>query len=65
MTSAGLKKVVYNNDITEDDFDKSKYVSVPSYGSIVWRIYDVSKTKYCELQENNNDKRFLDLSEKN
>lgn len=64
MTSAGLKKVVYNNDITEDDFDKSKYVSVPSYGSIVWRIYDVSKTKYCELQENNNDKRFLDLSEK-
>lgn len=64
MTSAGLKKVVYNNDITEDDFDKSKYVSVPSYGSIIWRIYDVSKTKYCELQENNNDKRFLDLSEK-
>lgn len=64
MTSAGMKKVVYNNDITEDDFDKSKYVSVPSYGSIVWRIYDVSKTKYCELQENNNDKRFLDLSEK-
>lgn len=65
MTSAGLKKVVYNNDITEDDFDKSKYVSVPQYGgSIVWRIYDVSKTKYCELQENNNDKRFLDLSEK-
>lgn len=64
MTPAGLKKVVYNNDINEDDFDKSKYVSVPSYGSIVWRIYDVSKTKYCELQENNNDKRFLDLSEK-
>lgn len=64
MTSDGLKKVVYNNDISEADFDKSKYVSVPSYGSIVWRIYDVSKTKYCELQENNNDKRFLDLSEK-
>ena len=63
MTSDGLKKVVYNNDISEADFDKSKYVSVPSYGSIVWRIYDVSKTKYCELQENNN-KRFLDLSEK-
>lgn len=64
MTSDGLKKVVYNNDISEADFDKSKYVSVSSYGSIVWRIYDVSKTKYCELQENNNDKRFLDLSEK-
>lgn len=64
MKPASLKKVVYNNDITEDDFDKSNYVSVPKYGSIVWRIYDVSKTKYCELQENNNDKRFLDLSEK-
>lgn len=65
MTPAGLKKVVYKNDITEADFNKSEYVSVPKHGgSIVWRIYDVSKTKYCELQENNNDKRFLDLSEK-
>ncbi|MBV3388647.1 T9SS type A sorting domain-containing protein [Segatella copri] len=62
MTSDGLKKVVYNNDITEADFDKSRYVSVPQYGgSIQWRIYDVSKSKYCELS---GDGRFLDLSEK-
>lgn len=62
MTPDGLKKVVYNNDITEADFDKSNYVSVPQYGgSIVWRIYDVSKSKYCELS---GDGRFLDLSEK-
>ena len=62
MTSEGLKKVVYNNDITEADFDKSRYVSVPQYGgSIRWRIYDVSKSKYCDLS---GDGRFLDLSEK-
>ena len=62
MTSEGLKKVVYNNDITEADFDKSRYVSVPQYGgSIRWRIYDVSKSKYCDLS---GDDRFLDLSEK-
>lgn len=61
MTSDGLKKVVYNNDITEADFDKSKYVSVPQYGSVVWRIYDITKTKYCDLPESG---RFLDLSEK-
>lgn len=62
MTPAGLKKVVYNNNIAEADFDKSKYVSVPKHGgSIVWRIYDVSKSKYCELTT---DSRFLDLSEK-
>lgn len=62
MTSDGLKKVVYNNDITVDDFDKSRYVSVPQYGgSIRWRIYDVSKSKYCDLS---GDGRFFDLSEK-
>lgn len=62
MTSDGLKKVVYNNDITEADFDKSRYVSVPQYGgSIRWRIYDVSKSKYCDLS---GDGRFLDLSVK-
>lgn len=61
MTSDGLKKVVYNNDITEADFDKSRYVSVPQYGgSIRWRIYDVSKSKYCDLS---GDGRFLDLNE--
>lgn len=63
MTSEGLKKVVYNNDITEADFDKSKYVSVPQYGDkrVKWRIYDVSKSKYCDLSGNS---RFLNLSEK-
>lgn len=61
MTSDGLKKVVYNNDITEADFDKSKYVPVPQYGSVVWRIYDITKTKYCKFSVQS---RFLDLSEK-
>ena len=62
MTSEGLKKVVYNNDITVADFDKSRYVSVPQYGDIVkWRIYDVSKSKYCDLYGSS---RFFDLSEK-
>ena len=61
MKPASLIKVVYNNDITEADFDKSKYVSVSKYGGFIeWRIYDVSKTKYCELFT---DSRFLDLSE--
>lgn len=61
MTSDGLKKVVYNNDITDADFDKSKYVSVPTWESIEWRVYDITKTKYCKFTENN---RFLDLSVK-
>lgn len=62
MTPAGLKKVVYNNDITEADFDKSNYVSISNkYTSFIeWRIYDVSKSKYCKLSGNG---RFLDLSE--
>lgn len=62
MKPASLKKVVYNNDITEDDFDKSNYVSVSNKytGYIEWRIYDVSKTKYCKLP---GEGRFLDLSE--
>lgn len=62
MKPASLKKVVYNNDITEDDFDKSNYVSVSNKytGFIDWRIYDVSKSKYCKLSGNG---RFLDLSE--
>lgn len=61
MKPASLKKVVYNNDITEDDFDKSNYVSVPKYGGFIeWRIYDVSKSKYCKLP---GEGRFLDLSE--
>ena len=61
MTSDGLKKVVYNNDITEADFDKSKYVSVPTWGSIEWRVYDITKTKYCKLS---GEGRFLDLTVK-
>lgn len=62
MKPASLKKVVYNNDITDADFDKSKYVSVSKYGGFIeWRIYDVSKSKYCKLSGNG---RFLDLSEK-
>ena len=61
MTSDGLKKVVYNNDITEADFDKSQYVSVPAYESIEWRVYDITKKKYCKFDENG---RFLDLSVK-
>ena len=62
MTSDGLKKVVYNNDITEADFDKSNYVSAQKYTSFVeWRVYDITKTKYCKFTENN---RFLDLSVK-
>lgn len=62
MTSDGLKKVVYNNDITDADFDKSNYVSVPKWGgNVVWRIYDITKKKYCEVSNNS---RFLDLSEK-
>lgn len=62
MKPASLKKVVFNNDITEDDFDKSNYVSVSNKytGYIEWRIYDVSKTKYCKLP---GEGRFLDLSE--
>ena len=61
MKPASLIKVVYNNDITEADFDKSKYVSVSKYGGFIeWRIYDVSKSKYCKLSGN---VRFLDLSE--
>ena len=62
MKPASLIKVVYNNDITEADFDKSKYVSVSKYGGFIeWRIYDVSKSKYCKLS---GKVRFLDLSEK-
>lgn len=62
MTSDGLKKVVYNNDITEADFDKSKYMNV-QWGNLVWRVYDMTKTKYCELNGEQNE-RFLHLTVK-
>ena len=62
MTSDGLKKVVYNNDITEADFEKSNYVSAQKYTSFVeWRVYDITKTKYCKLS---GEGRFLDLTVK-
>ena len=61
MTSDGLKKVVYNNDIIDADFDMSRYVSVPAYASIEWRVYDITKTKYCKLSGVG---RFLDLTVK-
>lgn len=64
MTSEGLKKVVYNNDITEADFDKSKYMNVLQRDNLLWRVYDMTKTKYCELNGKSNE-RFLHLTVKN
>ena len=62
MTSGGLKKHVYNNNITEADFDKSKYMNV-QWGNLVWRVYDMTKTKYCELNGASHE-RFLHLTVK-
>ena len=62
MTAEGLKKNVYNNDITEADFDKSNYVTV-QWSNLVWRVYDMTKTKYCELNGEPNE-RFLHLTVK-
>ena len=62
MTSGGLQKHVYNNDITEADFDKSKYMNV-QWGNLVWRVYDMTKTKYCELNGESQE-RFLHLTVK-
>ena len=63
MTSEGLKKVVYNNDIIEADFDKSKYMNVLPWDNLLWRVYDMTKTKYCELNGESNE-RFLHLTVK-
>lgn len=60
MTAKGLKKHVYDNDITEADFDKSNYVTV-QWSNLVWRVYDMTKTKYCELNGESNE-RFLHLT---
>ena len=60
MTAKGLKKNVYDNDITEADFDKSNYVTV-QWSNLVWRVYDMTKTKYCELNGELNE-RFLHLT---
>ena len=62
MTAEGLKKHVYDNDITEADFDKSKYVTVQWY-NLVWRVYDMTKKKYCELNGESME-RFLHLTVK-
>ena len=62
MTSGGLTKHVYNNDITEADFDKSQYMNV-QWDNLVWRVYDMKKTKYCELNGEQNE-RFLHLTVK-
>lgn len=64
MTSEGLKKHVYNNNITEADFDKSKYMNVLPWENLLWRVYDMTKTKYCELNGKSNE-RFLHLTVKN
>lgn len=63
MTAEGQKKLVYDENITESDFDTSNgYVSVPEYGGTMeWRVYDITKTKYCKLSSST---RFLDLSMK-
>lgn len=63
MTAEGLKKHVYNNDITDADFDKSKYMNVLPWDNLLWRVYDMKKTKYCELNGESNE-RFLHLTVK-
>lgn len=63
MTAEGLKKHVYNNDITDADFDKSKYMNVLPWDNLLWRVYDMKKTKYCELNGVSNE-RFLHLTVK-
>ena len=62
MTAGGLKKNVYDNNITEADFDKSIYMTV-QWSNLVWRVYDMTKTKYCELNGESNE-RFLHLTVK-
>lgn len=63
MTAEGQKKLVYDDNVTEADFDTSNgYVSVPQYGGTMeWRVYDITKTKYCKLSSST---RFLNLSMK-
>ena len=60
MTSEGLKKNVYVDKITEADFDTSSGIKKP--WNVVWRIYDITKTYYCEVTSNNANSRFFDLS---
>ncbi len=63
MTAEGLKKHVYDNDITEADFDESKYMNLLQWDNLLWRVYDMKKTKYCELNGESNE-RFLHLTVK-
>ena len=60
MTSDGWKKNVYVDKITEADFDTSSGIKKP--WTVVWRIYDITKTYYCEVTSNNANPRFFDLS---
>ena len=60
MTLDGLKKNVYVDKITEADFDTSSGIKKP--WTVVWRIYDITKTYYCEVTSNNANPRFFDLS---
>lgn len=60
MTSEGLKKNVYVDKITEEDFDTSSGYKKP--WQVVWRIYDITKKYYCEVTSNNANPRFFDLS---
>ena len=60
MTSEGLKKNVYVDKITEADFNTSSGYKKP--WEVVWRIYDVTKTYYCEIASSKVNKRFFDLS---
>ena len=60
MTSGGLKKNVYVDKITEADFDTSSGIKKP--WNVVWRIYDITKTYYCEVTSTNANPRFFDLS---
>ena len=62
MTAEGLKKHVYDNNITEADFDKSNYVTI-QWDNLVWRVYDITKTKYCELNGESQE-RFFHLTVK-
>ena len=60
MTSGGLKKNVYVDKITEADFDTSSGIKKP--WKVVWRIYDITKTYYCEIVTSSVNQRFFDLS---
>lgn len=57
LTDDGKAKNVYEKTIEESDFNKSNGYQSPT--QVVWRIYDITKSNYCELTGTT---RFLDLS---